>query len=434
MNAFMEGSVKGREMSHGLWAHTAPPAPNLSAIEGEHRADVAVIGGGYTGLSAALHLAEAGTDVTLLEAREIGYGGAGRNVGFVNAGLWLMPDEVVRIVGQPHGERLLEVLGASPDLVFDLIEKHAIACEAVRKGTLHCAHSPGGFKELQQREAQWKRRGAPVTLLSREAAAARIGSDRFYGALFDRRAGIIQPLAYAYGLAEAAKGAGARLHIDSPVTDLKRESNVWRLTTPKGKVQAKAVILATLGYPDFAFKQHEKDLIPFNYFQFATAPLSEAVRKTILPGGEGALDTNMILSSFRLDQAGRLLIGSVGQVENMGYTLHHSWAQRTIRKIFPQVGAIALDYAWNGRIAMTTDHIPRFHLPGENLFSVSCYNGRGIGPGTVFGKLLAELVQGASPDTIPLPVSEPKSILTRSLRGLYYETGARIYHFMQRRL
>jgi glycine/D-amino acid oxidase-like deaminating enzyme len=426
--------MNDKQLSHGLWAHTAPKAPRLSALEGQHKVDVAVIGGGYTGLSAALHLAETGTDVTLLEAREIGFGGAGRNVGFVNAGLWLMPDEVVRIVGQPHGERLLDVLGASPDLVFKLIEKHAIDCEAVRKGTLHCAASPGGFKELQQREAQWKRRGAPVTLLSREEAAPRIGSDRFYGALFDQRAGIIQPLAYAYGLAEAAKRAGARLHIASPVTDLKRVSHGWRLTTPGGEVRARAVILATLGYPDFAFKQREKELIPFNYFQFATAPLTEAVRKTILPGGEGALDTNMILSSFRLDQAGRLLIGSVGQVENRGYNLHHRWAQRTLRKIFPQVGAIALEYAWNGRIAMTTDHIPRFHLPGENLVSVSSYNGRGIGPGTVFGKLLAELVQGASPETMPLPVSEPKNILTRSLRGLYYETGARLYHFMQRRL
>ena len=421
-------------LSHGLWAETAPPAPKLTPIEGEHSTDVAVIGGGYTGMSAALHLAEAGTDVVLLEAREIGFGGAGRNVGFVNAGLWLMPDEVVRIMGQTHGERLLEVLGASPDLVFELIEKHGIHCEAVRQGSLHCAHSPGGFRELQQRESQWKRRGAPVTLLSREEAAPKIGSDSFHGALFDQRAGTIQPLAYAYGLAEAAKRAGARLHVESPVTALKRESDHWHLTTPTGQVLAKSVILATLGYPDFAFKNREKELIPFNYFQFATSPLPEDIRKTILPGGEGALDTNMILTSLRLDQSGRLLAGSVGQVENMGYSLHKSWAQRTIRKLFPQVGPISLDYAWNGRIAMTVNHIPRFHMLDENLVSVSSYNGRGIGPGTVFGKLLAELVQGASPDTIPLPVSKPEDILTRNLRGLFYETGARMYHFIQRRL
>lgn len=426
--------MKSENFSHGLWADTAPPAPAINPMEGEQTADVAVIGGGYTGLSAALHLAETGADVILLEARHIGFGGAGRNVGFVNAGLWLMPDEVIRRMGKMYGEQLLEVLGASPDLVFELIQKHDIKCEAVRNGTLHCAHSPGGFKELQERETQWKRRGAPVTLLSREEAAPRIGSKSFYGALFDARAGVIQPLAYAHGLAHAAKQAGARLYADSPVTNLKKESGYWRLTTPTGTVRAKSVIQATLGYPDFAFKDCQKEIIPFNYFQFATSPLPDDVRKTILPGGEGALDTHMILSSFRMDQAGRLMVGSVGQVERKGYAVHKSWAQRTIKKIFPQVGSFSLDYAWNGQIAMTVDHIPRFHMPADNFVSVSSYNGRGIGPGTVFGKLLAELVQGASKDTIPLPVSEPKGILTRNLRGLFYETGARMYHFIQRRL
>ncbi|MGD9188529.1 MAG: FAD-binding oxidoreductase [Desulfobacteraceae bacterium] len=426
--------MHSKSFSHGLWLETAPPAPRLSPIEGEHRVDVAVIGGGYTGLSAALHLAQAGRDAIVLEAREIGSGGAGRNVGLVNAGLWLMPDDVVRIMGRTYGERLIDVLGASPDLVFGLIETHGIQCEAIRKGTLHCAHSPGGFRALQQRQAQWKRRGAPVTLLSREEAAPKIGSDRFYGALLDRRAGTIQPLAYAYGLAQVAKSAGARLYEDSPVTALRRESSHWRLETPGGNVSAKAVIVATHGYPEFAFKHCEKELIPFNFFQFATSPLPEKVRKTILPGGEGAWDTNLILSSFRLDRSGRLIVGSVGQVEKMGYSLHKNWVERTIKKIFPQVGSVSLEYAWNGRIAMTMDHIPRFHMLDENLVSVSSYNGRGIGPGTVFGKLLAELVLGASPDTIPLPVSKPKQIVTRSLRGLFYEAGARIYHLMQRRI
>jgi len=424
--------MQDKALSHGLWEETAPPSPKSSPIEGEQSADVAVIGGGYTGLSAALHLAESGTDTIVLEAKEIGFGGAGRNVGLVNAGLWLMPDDVVRIVGPAYGERLIEVLGASPDLVFGLIEKHGIQCEAMRKGTLHCAHSPRGFRALQQRQAQWQRRGAPVTLLSREDAAPKIGSDGFHGALLDERAGTIQPLAYAYGLAKAAKHAGARLFVDSPVTDLKRESNYWCLTTPSGHVRAKAVILATHGYPQYAFKNREKELIPFNFFQFATSPLPENVRKTILPGGQGAWDTNMILSSFRLDQSGRLIVGSVGQVENRGYSLHKSWARRTVRMIFPQVGPTSLEYAWNGRIAMTVDHIPRFHMLDEDLVSVNSYNGRGIGPGTVFGKLLAELVQGARPDTIPLPVAKPRAILTRNLRGLFYETGAQLYHLIQR--
>ena len=426
--------MEDKTLSHGLWTVTASPPPSLMPLEGEVKTDVAIIGGGYTGLSAALHLAEAGTDALVLEAKEIGFGGAGRNVGLVNAGLWLMPDDVVKIVGPDYGERLVKVLGASADLVYGLIEEHGIECEAIRNGTLHCAHSRGGFRALQQREAQWKRRDAPVILLSREEAIPKIGSKAFYGALLDKRAGTIQPLAYAYGLAKSAQSAGARLYTDSPVTTLKRESKRWRLTTPSGHVLAKAVILAVHGYTNYAFKDKQNELIPFNFFQFATPPLPEKVRKTILPGGHGAWDTNLILSSFRLDLAGRLIVGSVGQVENGGHTLHQNWVQRTIKKVFPQVGPISMEHAWNGRIAMTTDHIPRFHILGPDLVSVTSYNGRGIGPGSVFGKLLAQYLNGGSEKDIPLPVTKPQRIFMRGIRGLFYEAGARIYHFIQRRL
>ena len=426
--------MKDKTFSHGLWKITALQPPSLTALEGEKIADVAVIGGGYTGLSAALHLAEAGTDVVLLEAKEIGFGGAGRNVGLVNAGLWLMPEDVEKKIGSDYGTRLVTVLGHSPDLVFSLIERHGIQCEAIRKGTLHCAHSPGGYRALQQREAQWKARGAPVNLLSREAAAEKIGSEAFYGALLDERAGTVQPLAYAYGLAKAAQQAGAILHSDSPVIDCQREADSWRLSTPAGQVVAKFVILAVQGYPDYAFKEDKNALIPFNYFQFATLPLPEMVRKTILPGGQGAWDTNLILSSYRLDAAGRLIVGSVGQVEHMAYNLHEKWARRTIKKIFPQVSDTTLEYGWNGRIAMTVDHIPRFHILDNNMVTVTCYNGRGIGPGSVFGKLLAGYALNGSEKDIPLPIKTPKNVFLRGLRGFFYEAGARAYHVLQRRL
>lgn len=426
--------MQEKTLSHGLWKVTAPQPPSLKRLVDEVTADVAVIGGGYTGLSAALHLAEAGTEVVLLEAKEIGFGGAGRNVGLVNAGLWLMPEDVEKKIGPEHGRRLVGVLGHSPDLVFKLIEKHGIKCEAIRKGTLHCAHSTGGYRALQQREMQWKERGAPVKLLSRKEAASKIGSESFYGALLDERAGTVQPLAYTYGLAKAALQEGANLYCDSPVIDFSRKSNSWRLFTPLGQVIAKSIILAVQGYPDFAFKKSRKTIIPFNFFQFATSPLPEKVRKTILPDGQGAWDTNLILSSYRLDQTGRLIVGSVGQVENMAYTLHKKWAHRTIRKVFPQVGQTNLEYGWNGRIAMTVDHIPRFHLFDNAMVTVTCYNGRGIGPGTVFGKLLAKYILNGSEQDIPLPVKKQKRVFMRGLRGFLYEAGARAYHVLQRRI
>jgi glycine/D-amino acid oxidase-like deaminating enzyme len=421
-------------ISQGLWAATATGKPELTALEGEHNTEVAIIGGGYTGLSAALHLSLAGKSSILLEANDVGFGGAGRNVGLVNAGLWLMPEDVINLLGKENGQTLIDVLGASPDLVYGLIEKYKIQCEAWRHGTLHCADSRAGFRALQQREKQWKERGAPVRLLDRDEAAQKLGTRAYLGALLDERAGTIQPLAYAYGLARAALDEGATLYNQSPVISLKKERGSWRLTTPKGTVLAKSVIVAVQGYPEAGFKDQIQNIVPFNYFQFATNPLDKEILKTVLPGQNGAWDTNLILSSYRLDAMGRLIIGSVGNVEGVAMGLNKSWAQRSIKKVFPQIGEVKLEHAWYGRIAMTTNHIPRFHVMGENLAMVTCYNGRGIGPGTVFGKLLAQYMMGGSSRDIPLPVSKITPVSMRFLRGLFYEAGSRLYHFVQRRI
>lgn len=418
----------------GLWAITAPPPPALTVFEGEQTADVAVIGGGFTGVSAALHLAQAGTEVVLLEAEEIGHGGSGRNVGLANAGLWVLPDLIVKELGPDYGERLNTVLGNSPDLVYGLIEKYGIECEALRTGTLHCAHSPAGYRYLQEREAQWARRGAPVKLLNRQDAAVKIGSEAYYGALLDRRAGTVQPLAYVRGLAHAAKSAGAHLHVKSPVTGLERKEGSWHLRVGSGTLKARAVIMATNGYLNHISEELQETFIPFNFFQFASAPLPENIRRSILSGEHGAWDTATVLASYRLDRSGRLIVGSVGQASGFARGLHGNWAERMARKVFPQVGKVAMEYGWHGVIAMTTNHIPRFHVLGPDMVMVTSYNGRGIGPGTVFGKLLAQLVTGGSEKDIPLPVVKPEKIFLRGLWESFYETGARLYHTAQGRL
>lgn len=426
--------MEPKNISHGLWAETATGKPQLTSLEGEHKTEVAIIGGGYTGLSAALHLSLAGRSSILVEANDVGFGGAGRNVGLVNAGLWLMPEDVIKLVGQDHGQQLIDVLGASPDLVFSLIERYKIDCEAWRHGTLHCADSRTGYKALKERERQWKERGAPVRLLDREEAAEKIGTRAFLGALLDKRAGTVQPLSYAYGLARAALEEGARLYVKSPVLSLEKQGEAWRLTTPAGVILARSVIVAVQGYPEEAFKDQIHNIVPFNYFQFATQPLSPEVLKTVLPGRNGAWDTNLILSSYRLDAAGRLIVGSVGSLEDFAWSLKQAWVRRTIKKIFPQIPEVKLEHGWYGRIAMTTNHIPRFHVMGENLAMVTCYNGRGIGPGTVFGKLLADYMMEGSVEDIPLPLSQITPVSGRFLRGLFYEAGSRMYHLVQRRI
>jgi len=421
------------EITHGLWAATAKGKPELNVLDGEKNAEVAIIGGGYTGLSAALHLAKSGHSCVLLEANEVGYGGAGRNVGLVNAGLWLMPEDVISLVGQEHGETLIRVLGASPDLVFGLIDEYDIQCEAWRYGTLHCADSRAGYKALQERERQWQNVGAPVRLLEKGEASEMLGTEAYRAALLDERAGTVQPLAYAFGLARAAQKEGAKLYDRSPVIELDKGEGGYLLKTPNGQVRAGKVIIAVQGYPEQAFQSQVNNLVPFNYFQFATRPLNPSVLETVLPGKNGAWDTNLILSSFRLDEFGRLLVGSVGNVEGFAMDLNRAWAKRTIAKVFPQIPDVDLEYGWYGRIAMTTNHIPRFHVMDEGLAMVTCYNGRGIGPGTVFGKLMAQYMAGGSETDIPLPVSPIKAVNFRRLRGLFYEAGSRVYHFAQRR-
>ena len=421
--------------SHGLWELTAPPAPETSGLKGSIRVDTAIVGGGYTGLSAALHLAEAGANVALLEAVEIGFGGAGRNVGLVNAGMWVMPDVLGDVLGGDYGERLLELLGDAPKLVFDLIERHRIECEVERAGTLHCAVGLKGLRELEQRAAQWSRRGAPVELLNAADTAAKIGSSAYAGSLWDRRAGTIQPLAYARGLARSAVNAGAKIFTRSAVTSAERVDGKWKLQAAGGHVIADRVIVATDAYATGPWSEVRTEQIHLPYFNFATQPLSDNVRASILPERQGAWDTNEVLTSFRFDRAGRLVFGSCGALRGTGAAVHRSWARRALKKLFPQIGDVRFEAEWYGLIGMTDDHLPRFHKLAENVFGFSGYNGRGIAPGTTFGRLLALYALGQLDEKdLPLPASTPIKPNFRSARTALYEVGAQFVHLIEARL
>jgi glycine/D-amino acid oxidase-like deaminating enzyme len=416
--------------SHGLWEMTAPPAPETLRLSGPVKAAVAIVGAGYTGLSAALHRAERGVRVAVLEGREIGFGGSGRNVGLVNAGMWVMPDELPGVLGADYGSRLLETLGNAPRLVFDLVQKHGIDCEAMPVGTLHCAVGQAGLSEIRDRAEQWRRRGANVRLLDAAETSAKVGTDAYAGALLDLRAGTIQPLAYVRGLARAAIAAGASVFTGSPVTGWQQQAGgKWRLETSDGSVEADWVIVATNAYTDAPWPEVRAELVHLPYFNIATAPLPTEMQKAILPERQGAWDTREVLSSFRFDARGRLVVGSVGALRGTGTAIHKAWARRTLRKLFPAIGDVAFEAEWYGKIGMTDDALPRYHRFAERVVGFSGYNGRGIAPGTVFGKTLAALVAGEIGEAdLPLPVSDPNAQGFRPLREAYYEVGAQVAH------
>ncbi|MEX6504872.1 NAD(P)/FAD-dependent oxidoreductase [Jiella sp. M17.18] len=419
--------------SHGLWERTAPPAPATGRLDGARTADVAVVGAGFTGLSAALHLAEAGARAIVLEAAGIGFGGSGRNVGLVNAGMWVMPDDVPGTLGPVHGERLLTLLGEAPRAVFDLIDRHVIACEATRSGTLHCGVGDAGKAELAERARQWQARGADVALLGPADAAAMTGSPAYSAALLDRRAGTLQPLAYARGLARAAITAGAEIFTGSPVAAVTRAGTGWRIETPGGSVTADWIVVASNAYTTAPWPEIRQEIVHLPYFNIATRPLSSNLVRSILPERQGAWDTKEVLSSFRLDQAGRLIIGSVGALRGTGAALHRRWAMHSLKRLFPQLGDVEFEAEWYGKIGMTADSLPKFHRLGDRIVSFSGYNGRGIAPGTVFGQALAELVLGTtSEDDLPLPLTQPAPQRFRGWRERYYEVGSQIAHLSSR--
>ncbi|MEM7120280.1 MAG: FAD-binding oxidoreductase [Pseudomonadota bacterium] len=414
-----------------LWRHTVGSPSPVPSLSSDIAADVVVVGGGFTGCSAALHLADAGANVCVLEARTVGYGGSGRNVGLVNAGLWLPPDSVEEQLGKEIGSRLNNALAGAPAEVFALIERFGISCEATRHGTLHCAHSRRGLADLQRRHEQQRARQAPVDLLDADETASRTGTTRFHGALLDRRAGTIQPLGYVKGLARAATAAGARLFEGSPVTHVHHDGANWIAQTAGGRVTAKHLIQATNAYD--TRNGQPATYTPVHYFQCATAPLGGEQGRHVLPGGEGCWDTDTVMSSFRRDTAGRLIIGAVGNLDSFGGEVHKDWARRKLRELYPELSHMDFEHAWYGRIAMTADHLPRVSRLGPNAVGIYGYSGRGIGPGTVFGKAAATWVSSGDESAFPLPIKDLHHERFSTVKALYYESGATLVHLAKAR-
>lgn len=417
-----------------LWAKTATPFTNQTpALTGTINTGVAIIGAGYTGLSCALRLAEQGIQVCVVETEHVGFGGSGRNVGLVNAGLWTEPDIIDGLLGDNYGPRLYQALSDAPNRVFDLIAQHGMQCEATRNGTLQLAANKTGLNELDRRFQQLTKRGAPVKRLDAKATQSMLGSSYYQGAIWDHRAGTIQPLGYATGLATAAQQAGAIIYEHCSVNNLARSKKGWQLSTATGQVQADKVVVATNGYTGNLLPQIAHTYVPINFFQYATQPLTEQQRQVILPQLQGCWDTALVMTSIRLDAAGRLIIGSLGHIADGGQSgFLKAWAAHQINKFFPQLQGIKLDYCWSGRIAYSHDNLPHLHELEDGLITTMGYSGRGIGPGTVMGEAMADFILGKSAADLPLPVTSPTSIQWRKLKEAYYETGADLYHLSQR--
>ena len=406
-----------------IWAHTAPPI-SFPSLQQSTRAQVLIIGGGYTGCVAALKLAERGTDVVLLEAKEIGWGGSGRNSGLVNAGLWLDPSAVVDRLGQEYGEKLIKGLSNTPAMVRELVEQHEIDCDASQSGIVKAAHRPAAMRKIEETVRQWQSLGAPVELLSSSEISRLTGSARSPGGLLDHRSFTIEPLTYARGLANGAAKAGARLFVDSPVCKLEPVTNGVLASTSRAEVIADRVIVATGAYGSQFVKGMERAFVPMGYFLYATEPLSGSFRQIVLPRKIAIWDTSPSLLTLRYDRYYRLLVGNLGWLPSA--RIGHRWARSIVKSTFPQISDVRFTHGWSGIIDYTDAHIPWLARPMPNVHMVGGYNGRGIGPGAYWGGILADWCSGLPDPDLPVPVDRPPAIRFQNARQYFYNTAFKV--------
>jgi glycine/D-amino acid oxidase-like deaminating enzyme len=389
-----------------LWEETATvPAPRFEPLVGAACAKVLIVGAGYLGLSAALHIAEAGGDAVVLEAEAPGWGASGRNGGQLIPGLKHDPDEIEAALGRERGERLWRFAGRTASFVFNLVERLGLGAEARRTAWVQGIHSENAALRARTRAEQWRSRGADVAYVEAAEAERLTGTNIYVGAFVDRRAGCLQPLSYARELARAASAAGARIHGGSRVVSLDRAGDVWAARTASGaEVRAETVLHCANAYSDGLFPELPRSIVAATSLQIATEPLPEKLRGVILPGGEVLSDTRKAIRYWRLDAAGRLLMGGRGPYREPGP--EHDWAHlvREVNALYPALRGIPFTHRWGGRVAIHPDYWPRLHRLRPDVFAAIGCQGRGIGWQSAMGAELARLAMDRAYEPV-LPIS-----------------------------
>lgn len=379
--------------------------------------DVAVVGAGFTGLRAALRLAEAGSRVAVFDAGDVGYGASGRSGGQVNPMLPLArPETLRRAVGDSYFERMAEVSLGSADELFDLVKTYNIDCDARQHGWLRADHSPSACKEARAAAKAWNAFGAGFEFLDGDEVRRKTGSPAYRSATLARKGGAVQPLALVRGLARAAEDLGVKIYARSAVRDLQRVDQRWIMRAAGHRVTADRVLLATNGYTDGLFKGLKASILPLNPIQIATDPLEQAEVAPVLPDGHTISDTRRLIMYARREPDDRIVFGGIGYRKPFGGTAGFHHLLQDARRIFPSIRPESWRYRWSGQIALTKDRVPHFHEPAPGLVAGLGYNGRGVAMSIVMGRVLAERVLGTDREQLPFPVSPIRPMAFRNLQ------------------
>ena len=368
---------------------------DLNPLDGSRRADVCIIGGGYTGLSSALHLAKRGYDVLLLEARKPGWGASGRNGGQLCSGQRKDQLDLGKMVGETAARQLWELAEDAKNLSKQLIAEHDIGCD-LKPGIAHPNHKAEYARGTEQYVEYLRRQYdyQEIEYLDGDAMAELVGSDTYFGGSLDMGAGHLHPLNYALGLAAAALDAGAKLY-ESTIVEGYEEGKPNRVLTSNGVVEADHIVLACNGYLGKLEKRLCGKIMPINNFVIATEPLSDELLREINPRDLAIADSRFVVNYYRLSADKRMLFGGGENYRQNFPSDIASFVRKPMLQVYPQLADTRIDYAWGGALAVTLNRMPHFGRIGKHsTYFAQGYSGQGVAMATLAGKLIAEAIAG----------------------------------------
>jgi glycine/D-amino acid oxidase-like deaminating enzyme len=399
-------------LPESLWTATAQPGPATAALSESIKVDVAIIGAGFNGLRAALVLAEAGTNVAVVDSGEVGWGASGRNGGQVNPIGHETPEVIANQWSKRHGtdytQRYCRFTIDSADELFSLVKKYKIECDAEQNGWIRAVHGDAAMLEFEKMQQGWQAAGADLKLIDAAELGRLSGASGYKMGWFASRGGSVQPLSYVRGLASAALQAGAAIYSHTAINNLQYHSGKWVLTSGQGVISADQVLLCTNGYTDRLYSGLRETIVPVVSIQAATQPLTAEQDRQILSHRNTFSDTRRVIYYFRKTADNRLVFGSAGTNDDQPGSAERHRILLGLKTVFPQFSGFKLDYIWGGKVAVTQDHLPHIHQPAPGLHTALGCNGRGVALSTATGRLLAELVLGKNKQDLPIPVSEFK--------------------------
>ena len=396
------------DLHNSIWEQLTPPRQPAPKLQEALSADVVVIGGGLTGLSAAYHLAKSGRKVTLIEGRSIGWGGSGRNNGQVIPTLAAMEPAAMQSRYGNRAEPFIHMVRDCAGELFDFIRSHKLACDAEQSGWFQPAHSAAHLRLSEARVNAWQKHGAPAELLDKPAGDALLGSGHWHGGMLNRTGGHINPLKLSHELARLSVASGVQIFEQTPATAITPKGDGWLIATPEGEITASAVLLATNAYTSDSIEPRiARSVVPLTAYQLATAPLSEAQRAEIIPAREAISDTRGDLWYFRYTSDHRLVTGAALLLKAGAKPRLQALLKQRLETAFPSLAPLSFSHVWNGFVGITADFTPRFHELGPSYYSFTGYNGRGLALTLPIGREFANKING---QPCALPFEAPREI------------------------